>query len=74
VLPTSGKYSFDVAVINSKANCIEVGVMPEDFVAVENKICDKSLGYHFANGKIHDTAGDRSKKSTKWRVVTDVRE
>ena len=48
--------------------------MPEDFVAVENKICDKSLGYHFANGKIHDTSGERSKKSTKWRVVTDVRE
>jgi hypothetical protein len=45
--------------------------MPEDFITTENKICDKSIGFHFANGKIHDTNGEKEKKSTTWRVVTD---
>ena len=45
--------------------------MPEDVVITENKICDKSIGYHYANGKIHDTNGNREKKSTAWRIVTD---
>jgi len=31
--------------------------MPQDFVATENKICDKAIGYHFGTGKIHDTNG-----------------
>jgi hypothetical protein len=57
-LPNSGKYSFSVAILKSKMNCIEVGIMPYDFVITENKICDKSIGYHFANGKIHDTNGN----------------
>lgn len=46
--------------------------MPYDFVITENKICDKSIGYHFANGKIHDTNGSIQKKSTTWRIVTDA--
>jgi hypothetical protein len=50
-------------------NCIEIGVMPEDYSPIENKICVKSLGFHFANGKVHDTNGDKSKQSTKWREV-----
>lgn len=45
--------------------------MPADFIATENKICDKAIGYHFGNGKIHDTNGDKNKKSTAWRIVTD---
>lgn len=45
--------------------------MPTDFIATENKICDKAIGYHFGNGKIHDTNGDHNKKSTAWRIVTD---
>lgn len=74
ILPSSGKYSFSIAVLKTKMNCIEVGIMPEDFVITENKICDKSIGYHFANGKIHDTNGDKEKKSTAWRIVTDETE
>lgn len=38
-------------------NCIEVGIMPKDYATSENKICVKSLGLHFANGKVHDTNG-----------------
>lgn len=38
-------------------NCIEVGVMPGDYEIVENKICVKSIGLNYANGKIHDTNG-----------------
>jgi hypothetical protein len=39
-------------------NCIEVGIMPKDFIPSANKVCDKSIGFHVANGKIHDTNGD----------------
>ena len=66
-VPKSGKFSFGVKVIQSELNCIEVGIMPQDYVPVENKICVKSLGFHFANGKVHDTSGDKTKQSTKWR-------
>jgi hypothetical protein len=45
--------------------------MPQDFSAIENKICDKSIGFHFANGKIHDTKGVKEKKTTSWRVVSE---
>ena len=27
----------------------------------------KSIGFHYANGKIHDTNGDKQKKVTNWR-------
>ncbi len=43
--------------------------MPKEYAVTENKICVKSLGYHFANGKIHDTKGVRDKQSTSWREV-----
>lgn len=48
-------------------NCIEFGIMPLDYLPIENKICVKSFGYHFANGKIHDTNGVKDKQSTSWR-------
>ncbi len=53
----------------SHMNFIEVGIMPFDYVPVANKLCDKSIGLHLGNGKIHDTSGDMDKKSTKWRVA-----
>lgn len=43
--------------------------MPEDYIPTENKICVKSLGFHFANGKVHDTKGEKTKQSTQWREV-----
>ena len=45
--------------------------MPRTFVPIANKVCDKSIGFHFANGKIHDTNGDKEKKGTSWRVVRE---
>ena len=55
--------------VRSKLNCIEVGIIPGDYVIVENKICVKSIGFNYANGKIHDTNGRKDKNSTKWREV-----
>ena len=55
-------------------NSIEVGLMPQDYVPIENKICEKSLGFHFANGKIHDTKGKKDKKGTSWRAVCEPAE
>ena len=46
--------------------------MPQDYIPIENKICDKSIGYHFANGKIHDTKGAKDKKTTAWRIVCNT--
>ena len=43
--------------------------MPENFVPEENKICNRSIGFHFATGKIHDTNGNKDKKVTQWRVA-----
>jgi hypothetical protein len=43
--------------------------MPRDYKVVENKICVKSIGFHFANGKVHDTNGVKDKQTTAWRVV-----
>lgn len=43
--------------------------MPFDYTPLANKLCDKSIGFHLGNGKIHDTNGDKEKKSTKWRVA-----
>jgi hypothetical protein len=43
--------------------------MPSTFIPLANKVCDKSIGMHFANGKIHDTNGVIDKKGTNWRVV-----
>lgn len=43
--------------------------MPVGYTPIVNKVCDKSIGFHFANGKIHDTDGNIEKKSTNWRVV-----
>jgi maltodextrin utilization protein YvdJ len=45
--------------------------MPKSYTPIANKVCDKSIGFHFANGKIHDTNGHLEKKSTAWRVVRD---
>ena len=45
--------------------------MPQDFVPQVNKICDKSIGFHFANGKVHDTNGLKDKRGTKWRRICD---
>ena len=47
--------------------------MPKNIIPVENKVCDKSLGIHIANGKIHDTNGKIDKKSTIWRPITNPR-
>jgi len=41
--------------------------MPYNITPIENKVCDKALGIHIANGKIHDTNGIIDKKSTTWR-------
>ncbi len=43
--------------------------MPWSFVPIANKVCDKSIGFHFANGRLHDTNGVLDKKSTAWRMV-----
>jgi hypothetical protein len=69
ILPNCGKYSIDFEIARSQLNCIELGIMPKDYVCVENKICDKSIGLNVSNGKIHDTNGDIEKQSTKWREV-----
>ena len=45
--------------------------MPKSYTPIANKVCDKSIGFHFANGKIHDTNGIVDKKSTTWRVVRE---
>lgn len=45
--------------------------MPGLFKPVSNKVCDKSIGFHYANGKIHDTNGEIDKRGTSWRVVRD---
>jgi hypothetical protein len=45
--------------------------MPATFTPVANKVCDKSIGLHFANGRLHDTDGNIEKKSTAWRVVRE---
>lgn len=46
--------------------------MPASFTPIANKVCDKSIGLHFANGRIHDTDGNIEKKSTAWRVVREL--
>ena len=71
VLPRSGKYSFAVKVIMSETNCIEVGIMSQEFIPLENKICERSIGFHYANGKVHDTNGSKEKRGTKWRVICE---
>jgi hypothetical protein len=45
--------------------------MPQEFLPIENKICEKSIGFHFANGKVHDTKGVKDKRSTSWRAVCE---
>ena len=45
--------------------------MPKDYVPIEHKICEKALGFHFANGKVHDTKGIKEKKTTSWRAICD---
>jgi hypothetical protein len=45
--------------------------MPWSFLPIANKVCDKSIGFHFANGRLHDTNGVIDKKSTSWRVVRE---
>jgi len=52
-------------------NYIEFGIIPSSFSPVANKICDKSIGLHFANGKLHDTNGRIDKKTTSWRLAKD---
>jgi hypothetical protein len=70
-LPSTGKYSFAVTVSHSEMNCIEVGIMPRGYVPAENKICEKSLGFHLANGRVHDTKGNKERKTTAWRAVCE---
>lgn len=67
----SGKYAIALTIVKSELNCIEVGIMPRDYVVSENKICVKSLGFHFANGKLHDTKGLRDKQTTSWREAQE---
>lgn len=45
--------------------------MPKDFAPIQNKLCDRSIGFNFATGKIHDTNGDIGRKATSWRVARD---
>jgi hypothetical protein len=45
--------------------------MPSSFTPVANKVCDKSIGFHFANGRLHDTNGVVEKKATAWRMVRE---
>jgi hypothetical protein len=45
--------------------------MPGNFTPIVNKVCDKSIGFHFGNGRLHDTKGKVDKKTTSWR---DARE
>ena len=45
--------------------------MPQDFTPVEHKICERSIGFHYANGKVHDTNGDKEKRGTKWRKICE---
>ena len=59
ILPFRGKYSVGFEIIQSLNNCIEIGIMPQNFVPIENKLCTRSIGFHFANGKVHDTNGDK---------------
>jgi hypothetical protein len=70
-LPTKGKYTLEFEIVSSTLNCIEFGIMPMNYTPIANKVCDKSIGFHLANGKIHDTSGIIDKKSTAWRVVRD---
>ena len=44
--------------------------MPGNFTPVVNKVCDKSIGFHFGNGRLHDTKGKIDKKTTSWRDAT----
>jgi hypothetical protein len=74
ILPKTGKFSLSFKVIESELNCFEVGITPQDFVPIENKINEKALGFHFANGKIHDTKGVKEKKTTSWRAVCEPAE
>ena len=71
ILPSSGKYSFETKIVKSELNCIEVGIMPQDFTPIENKICERSIGFHYANGKVHDTNGNKEKRGTKWRKICE---
>lgn len=52
-------------------NYIQFGIIPASFSPEANRICDKSIGLHFSNGKLHDTNGRFDKKTTSWRVVKD---
>lgn len=70
MLPNTGIYVITFKIIHSKGNCIEFGIIPKNFLPVENKICDKSIGYHLSNGKIHDTKEDKEKSVTSWRIVS----
>ena len=72
VLPFRGKYTISVNIVESALNCIEMGIMPQEFTPVENKLCTRSIGFHFANGKIHDTNGDKEKKATSWRLAREA--
>lgn len=45
--------------------------MPSSFKPIANKVCDKSIGFHYANGKLHDTNGVIDKRGTNWRVVRE---
>ena len=43
--------------------------MPDDYVIAENKICVKAIGFSLGTGKVHDTNGNRTKRSTNWRQI-----
>ena len=46
--------------------------MPKDYTPIEHKICEKSIGLHFGNGKVHDTDGNKNRRSTKWRSICEI--
>ena len=46
--------------------------MPIAYTPVANKICDRSIGLHYANGRLHDTNGQKAKKTTAWRQAKEA--
>ena len=62
---------FSVTFAESSLNCIEVGIIPQEFKLVQNKICDKSIGFLYGTGRVHDTKGEKDKKHTAWRAICE---
>ena len=43
--------------------------MPIGYTPQANKICDKSIGLHYANGRLHDTNGEKNKKRAHTEIL-----